>query len=95
MFMKKIILLKGLLCLSILVGAQEAAQKSRIPFKVTVFSESVGMPNLRNLFRRPNVGVRLGTELYYKQTSGHHVFQTVNVGFYHHRNLHSACFVTS
>ncbi|MBD0258211.1 MAG: hypothetical protein ICV83_21065, partial [Cytophagales bacterium] len=43
----------------------------------------------------PNLGVRLGTELYYRNRSGAQLFQTVNLGYYAHRSLHHGLYVST
>ncbi|HEX8532103.1 MAG TPA: hypothetical protein VF646_18840, partial [Cytophagales bacterium] len=47
------------------------------------------------LLRKPNLGVRLGTELYYRNRPGTQWFQTVHLGYYAHRSLHHGLFVST
>ncbi|GAA4462764.1 hypothetical protein GCM10023189_39870 [Nibrella saemangeumensis] len=65
------------------------------PITVSVFSESISLPTFKGFFEKPNVGVRIGTELYYRNRPGSQLFQTVNLGYYHHRALHHGLFVSS
>ncbi|WP_266367249.1 hypothetical protein [Tellurirhabdus rosea] len=82
-----------------LTQAQDASSLSprrpALPVHVSVFSHSVSLPDFRGFFRNPNLGVRLGTELYYTNRPGKQVFQTVNVGLYRQKSLHNAFFVSS
>lgn len=88
----------ALLALIPAANAQEASRSRPapgIPLNVSVFSESISLPDFKGFFRSPNLGVRVGTELYYRNRASTQVFQTVQVGFYQHKSLHNAWFVSS
>jgi hypothetical protein len=55
----------------------------------------VGVPNFRNFFKDPSIGIRVGTEFYYTNKSGHQTMQTVNLGYYHHKNFQSGVYVST
>ncbi len=94
--MKKITLLLALLLAAPLVRAQEPARsRPALPLTLSLFSESVSLPTFKGLGRRPNPGVRLGTELYYRRRPGAQLFQTVNLGYYAHRSLHHGLYVST
>lgn len=94
--MKRVLLLTTLLATGALCHAQEPPRKTiKLPLTVTLFSESVSLPNLRNLFQNANLGIRVGTEFYYKEHDRHQLLQTVNIGFYRHKNLHNGLFFSS
>lgn len=71
------------------------AGSKQLPFKITVFSESIGLPNFGRFFKQSGLGVRIGTELYYTNRTNTQFFQTVNVGFYSHKNFASAFFIST
>lgn len=87
------------LFLLLFFGYELQAQKTGVgpgtPFVVSVFTESVSLPNLRFGLRRPNLGLRIGTELYYSRRNQHQVYQTIGLGFYHHRGLQTAFFLNT
>jgi hypothetical protein len=93
--MKKIACLFGFLLVTALGQAQESARRPALPLTFSLFSESVSLPTLRGLLRKPNLGVRLGTELYYRNRPGAKLFQTVNLGYYYHRSLHHGLYVST
>lgn len=67
----------------------------QLPITITVFTESIGFPNFRFAEGQTNLGIRLGTEFYYKQTDKGQLIQTVNLGYYVHKGFHNAFFVNS
>ncbi len=95
--MKKIIL--TLLALTFLVKAfaQDYGKDPGIhlPLTITIFTESIGFPNFRFAEGQTNLGIRLGTEFYYKNTNKNQLIQTVNIGYYVHKGFHNALFVNS
>jgi hypothetical protein len=91
-----VFLLVVVLVLSSSTQAQNPyAQSKGLPFKVTVFSESIGLPNPARFFRQSGLGVRVGTEIYYNNRTGSQFFQTVNLGFYSHKHFASAFFIST
>lgn len=95
--MKILFLTASLLMLSCGLRAQESPDRpaQSWPVTVTIFSESISLPNFRSIFRNGNLGIRVGTEIYYRQRSGHQLLQTVNLGYYAHRNFHNALYISS
>lgn len=83
------------ICTCNIVLAQEVKPSCGIPLTVTVFSESVSLPNFRNIFKNGSLGVRVGTELYYSRNASRQLIQTINVSYYSHKELHNAFSVTS
>lgn len=76
--------------------AQDAPPTSTgLPLTVSVFSHAVSLPTFRGFFRNPNFGVRVGTELYYRDRPGSQLIQTLNLGFYHHRSLQTGLFLST
>lgn len=76
--------------------AQEHAARSRdFPVTVTLFCHAAGLPGLRSLFQSPRFGIRVGTEFYYRQSNGEATVQTVNIGYYRHRNFQDGLFISS
>jgi len=67
---------------------------SKIPISITLFTESVSIPNVRSLFSS-NYGIKIGTEWDYKNTGGYQLLQNLQVGYYFHKDLHSALFISS
>ncbi|RYC71302.1 hypothetical protein [Spirosoma sordidisoli] len=65
------------------------------PLTISLFSESVSLPTFKGFLRRPNLGVRIGTEFYYRNRPGSQLIQTLNVGFYHHRGLQSGLYLNT
>lgn len=75
--------------------AQESINGRSIPITVTLFSESVGLPNFKGLFKNPNLGIRIGTEFYYANKTGHQTVQTLNIGYYYHKDFQSGLYLGS
>jgi hypothetical protein len=93
--MKYLISVSMFICSSILIKAQENIPSGGIPLTVTIFSESVSLPNFRNIFKNGSLGVRIGTELYYSRNSSRQFIQTINLSYYSHNELHNAFSLTS
>lgn len=85
------LLLAGPICLR----AQQEGQKRPWPITLSVFSESVSLPNFRGFFQNPNWGLRVGSEFYYGRQAGHQWLQTVNLGYYRHNGLQQGLYVSS
>lgn len=81
----------GVIC----CGLHAQIKDRNIPITIGVFSESVSLPNFKNILKKPNLGFKIGTEFYYKSKSGHRWLQTVNMGAYFHKGLHNAFFIKS
>jgi hypothetical protein len=77
------------------VTAQDGSSGMKMPITVSVFTESVSLPNFRGLFKNLNWGVRIGTEFYYRQSEGRQLLQTLQVGYYRHDGLQQGLFVSS
>lgn len=75
--------------------AQEPINQKSVPITVTVFSESVGLPNFKNFFKNPNLGIRVGTEFYYANKAGHQTVQTLNLGYYYHKDFQSGVYLST
>ncbi|MBY0537100.1 MAG: hypothetical protein K2P88_14715 [Chitinophagaceae bacterium] len=71
------------------------AHSRQMPFKVTIFAETIGLTNLSRFFKKSGVGIKAGTEFYYSNGSRQQFFQTLNVGVYRHKNYASAFFLSS
>ncbi len=71
------------------------AKGMKVPITVTIFSESISLPNFRNIFKNPNLGIRLGTELYYAKNSSRQLIQTVNLGYYYHKDFQNGLYLSS
>lgn len=85
-----------LISLVVLLGCISLqAQSAKFPVTISVFSESVSLPNFKGFFKNPNLGVRIGTEFYYRQSEGRQLLQTLQIGYYHHDGLHQGLFVSS
>ncbi len=93
--MKKLLVLAFCLATGGTVAAQDSDRPKGLPLTVTIFSESVSLPNFRSIFRNGNLGLRVGTELYYASNKQRQWFQTFNVGYYRHRHLHNGLYVSS
>ncbi|MCG8326502.1 MAG: hypothetical protein MI974_02395 [Chitinophagales bacterium] len=80
----------------LLVSLASYAQKSffdQPAFIISVYNHSVGIP-FKDYVKTPlNFGFALGVEFSYPGKSYGKQFQKVEVGFYHHQNLHSALWV--
>jgi hypothetical protein len=63
--------------------------------KLSLFSESIGIPNFSRFLKQSGLGLRVGTELYYGNNSNCQYFQTINLGFYSHKGFASAFFIST
>lgn len=79
------------------VHAQHDNQKKGIgiPINISVFTETIGFPNFSSWSRNPNFGIRVGTEFYYSQSEKNQLFQTIQLGYYYHKEFHQAFFLSS
>lgn len=85
-----------LLWLSIIVvKAQEFPSGKPIPLTISLYTRSVGLPGFGNFFKDPAFGVRVGTEFYYSNKSGHQTLQTVNLGYYYHKDFQSGIYLST
>lgn len=83
------------ICSSIILMAQGDTPSDRFPLTVTLFSESVSLPNFKNIFKNGSLGMRIGTEFCYSQGASRQLVQTINLSYYSHKNLHNAFSLTS
>ncbi len=86
-----LLLLPGLLAWS----QEQQRRNASLPLTVSLFSESVSLPNLQGFFRNPNPGIRIGTEYYYRWRPGSQLYQTANLGYYYHHTLHHGLYLSS
>lgn len=77
------------------LAAQDNGKGMKMPVTISVFSEAVSLPNFRGFFKNPNLGIRIGTEFYYRQSSDRQTFQNLQLGYYHHDGLHQGIFVST
>ncbi len=77
------------------LAAQEKSALTRLPLTLTLFTESVSLPDFHNTFSPPHWGVRLGTEIPWSSTEKAGVFQTLNVGYYRHKKFQQGFYVSS
>ncbi len=94
--MKTLSLIVAILLISMLTHAQDQAPKNgKLPLTITLFSESVSLPNFRNIFKNPNLGIRIGTELHYSKNESRQLIQTINVGYYYHKDFQNGLYLSS
>lgn len=89
------VLLSLLLLTSWLIEAQDDSRQLTLPVIVSLFSESVSLPNFRGLFKSPGWGVRIGTEFYYSQKENRQLLQTLHLGYYHHSGFQQGIWLNS
>jgi hypothetical protein len=86
----------AILGMNLLAYAQDHTTYShKVPITITLFSESVSLPNFRNIFKHPNLGIRIGTELYYSRNENRQIIQTINLAYYHHKDFQNGLYVSS
>lgn len=94
--MKLLLLTSIILGLSLWTHAQDRVPNGpNVPITITLFSESVSMPNFRNIFKNPNLGIRIGTELYYSRSENRQLIQTINLGYYYHKDFQKGLYLSS
>ncbi len=64
------------------------------PLTISVFSESISLPTLAHL-QKGGIGIKVGTELYYRNRPGSQTFQSINLGYYHHPGVQSGLFAST
>jgi len=90
-----LLLLAGCLLVRLAEAQDVPSQRpAGMPITVTLFAESISLPTFRNI-QKGGLGIRLGTEFYYRQRPGSQVLQTLNVGYYVHPNVQNGLFVSS
>lgn len=75
--------------------AQEKPGLSRLPLTLTLFTESVSLPDFHNTLSPANWGVRLGTELPWRRGENSSLFQTLQVGYYRHKGLQQGFYIST
>lgn len=75
--------------------SQSLSKNINFPLTVTLFSESVSLPNFHNIFKNLNPGIRVGTEVYYSKNEGQQLLQTINLGYYYHKDLQNGLYLSS
>lgn len=94
--MRKIyFLLASMLALAGAFAQEQGPRRQPIPLTITVFSESVGLPNFKSLVKKSNLGVRVGTEFYYRTKEARQIFQSLNLAYYNHKNFQRGFSVSS
>lgn len=93
--MKSLLLATLLLAGTLVFGQDSASRNGGFPLTITLFSESVSLPNFHNIFKNPNLGIRIGTELYYSKNENRQFMQTINLGYYYHKDFQSGLYVSS
>lgn len=78
-----------------LVLAQQEVPAGGLPITISLFSESVSLPDLHSLFRNAGWGIRLGTEHHYTRNNSRTWLQTLNLGFYRHSRWQSGIYLNS
>jgi hypothetical protein len=77
------------------VNAQKpTSTRSGVPITLSLFSESISLPTLKHI-QAGGLGVKIGTELYYRNRPGSQLIQTLNVGYYRHPKVQTGFFVNS
>jgi hypothetical protein len=92
--MKTLFLITAIVGTSILAYSQ-TPRSGKLPLTISLFSESVSMPNFRNIFKQPNPGVRIGTEFYYSNNKRRQFLQTINLGYYYHKDFQNGLYLNS
>lgn len=93
--MKILHILLILLGIPAFCSAQENRHvRPKWPLSISLFSESVSLPNFKNLLKG-GIGIKIGTELYYSNRPGHQFMQTFNIGYYFHPQLQSGLYINS
>ena len=93
--MKSLLLIISLLGSTLSFAQDTGSQKGTLPLTITLFSESVSLPNFRNIFKNPNLGIRIGTELYYSKNESRQLIQTINLGYYYHKDFQNGLYLSS
>lgn len=65
-----------------------------LPLTVTIFSESISLPTIARA-QKGGIGLKIGTEFYYRTRQGSQTLQSLNLGYYHHPGVQSGLFVSS
>ncbi|WP_138992338.1 hypothetical protein [Larkinella sp. C7] len=68
--------------------------RSGLPITLSLFSESISLPTFKHI-QTGGIGIKIGTELYYRNRPGSQLIQTLNVGYYHHPRVQTGFFVNS
>lgn len=89
------ILLSCFLILSLSVSGQVESSEPKFPLTISVFTESISLPDFRGIFKHPNWGFRIGTEYYYSRKGGRLWLQTINLGYYHHKGWQQGFYLSS
>jgi hypothetical protein len=93
--MKSLLLIAFLLAGSSIIAQDSGSKNGNFPLTITLFSESVSLPNFRNIFKNPNLGIRIGTEIYYAKNESRQVIQTINLGYYYHKDFQNGLYLSS
>ncbi|OIN60696.1 hypothetical protein [Arsenicibacter rosenii] len=77
------------------VAQRAASGPAGRPLTVSVFSHGISLPTVKPQLTDLNPGLRIGTEIYYRNRRRSQLFQTLNAGGYGHKQLQTALFVTT
>ena len=84
--------------LSMLVLSEAFAQpmppRPGPPLSISLFAESISLPTLRNI-QKGGFGLKIGTELYYRNRRNTQVFQGLSLGYYHHPQVQRGLFLST
>jgi hypothetical protein len=90
----KITILTWLSALAGVTAQDLSAAHQGLPLTISLFIESISLPTFRNI-QRGGLGLKIGTEFYYRNSPGSQVIQTLTVGYYHHPRVQSGLFVNT
>jgi hypothetical protein len=69
--------------------------QTKPPIVISLYTESIGLAQFKNIFRHSSLGIRVGTELTYARNKSQQYFQNINLSFHAHKEWHNAIRLTT
>ncbi|KAA9349097.1 MULTISPECIES: hypothetical protein [Larkinella] len=83
-----------LLVVTTVKAQKPKSTRNGLPITLSLFSESISLPTFRHL-QTGGLGLKIGTELFYRNRPSSQLIQTLNVGYYRHPRVQAGLFVSS
>ncbi|MCB0631419.1 MAG: hypothetical protein R2824_21805 [Saprospiraceae bacterium] len=77
------------------LSAQRETEKNGFPLIISLFTESVGLPDFHDTFKNLNWGFLVGTEYHYSRDHSQLWLQTINLGYYRHPGWQQRIYLSS
>ncbi|QIP14383.1 hypothetical protein G8759_18045 [Spirosoma aureum] len=89
------VLLGSLVCIGTArAQVQVVPVQKSLPITISLFAESISLPTIKRI-KKGGIGIKVGTEFYYRNRPGSQLIQTLTIGYYHHPQVQNGLFINS